>query len=284
MGRFKGLKNNYIIEKEISLLEFRAAEIKIFQTFVLFCKEHNLRFYLAGGTLIGAIRHQGFVPWDDDMDITMPRPDYEKFRELTIDGKLGNYKIFSIYHTPQLHSKAFDRIVDTSYMAEVATPDSYLNAWIDIMPWDGMPSLLSEDKKHWKKVQKLKHYARLARTPISYETRIIKKIEKVLFCWPFKIIGPIYFAKKIDELGKMYSFEDCKRVGTFVAGYGPKEEMPKWYFIDNTTDLKYAYFEGEKVPIPAHYDYILEHMYGDYMTIPVKKISHVIKAYKVRER
>lgn len=286
MQRFKGIKK---IDKthleEISPDEFRQISFQIFKTFVRFCDEHHLRYFLAGGTLIGAVRHQGFVWWDDDMDITMPRPDFEKFRELTKSGHLAQYKIMSIYHTPKEHSLPFLRIEDDNFFADSTELAQVIYAWIDIMPWDGLPQ---NSEQHWKKVQQLKSFNYFARFPRKRLIRGKYKEFKFLLnnllyiaSIPFKIVGAHQYALKIDELGKKYDFETAAHVGTFVAGYGPKEEMPKWWFIDEKIGERYLFFEGIKARVPAHYDLVLQHMYGDFMTLPKKKKTHIIQAYRV---
>ena len=287
MKRFKGIKKISSTQlEEISPVEFRKASFEIFKSFVKFCDKHNLRYFIAGGTLIGAVRHQGFVWWDDDMDITMPRPDFEKFRALTKSGYLENYKIMSIYHTPREHSRPFDRIEDTRFIAETTIFSPIIYAWIDILPWDGMPK---NSSRHWKKVAKLKTKNLLARFPKNMAIqggkykRIKTFLNKIIWAtsFPFKIVGANHYAKKIDALGKKYDFETAERVGTFVAGYGPKEEMPKWWFIDEKVGERYLWFDGVKARVPAHYDLVLEHMYGDFMTLPKSKKTHIIQAYKV---
>ena len=286
MKRFKGIKKISSTQlEEISPVEFRKASFEIFKSFVKFCDKHNLRYFIAGGTLIGAVRHQGFVWWDDDMDITMPRPDFEKFRALTKSGYLENYKIMSIYHTPKEHALPFLRIENDNFFADSTELAQRIYAWIDIMPWDGMPD---NSQKHWKKVQHLKFCNYSARFP--RKRLILGKYKGFKFLLntlifiasiPFKIVGANHYAKKIDALGKKYDFETAERVGTFVAGYGPKEEMPKWWFIDEKVGERYLWFEGVKARVPAHYDLVLEHMYGDFMTLPKSKKTHIIQAYKV---
>ena len=200
MSRFKGIKKTIHTNfTEISQEEFRMATFEIFKKFADFCNQNGLRYFLAGGTLIGAVRHHGFVPWDDDMDITMPRPDFEKLRELTQNGKLCGYKRMSIHTTPEEQSKPFDRIVDVNYYADIKTPEACLYAWIDIQPWDGLPA---ESSKHWMRIQRYKQFANLARRPIKKANgnyKLIKKLLNSIIYWldaPFRLIGPVYFAKK----------------------------------------------------------------------------------------
>ena len=276
------IEENFKIEHPISMDEVKRLEIDILRTFVEFCEEHHLRYFLAGGTLIGAVRHQGFVPWDDDMDVTMPRPDFERFRELTADGKLGPYEIRSIQHTPEIHCRPFDRIVNPDYMCALSTDQIRLPPWLDVMAWDGLPEDKNENKKHWEAVQQLKHYAARARTPISRTKSRYKRFLKRFIYLPLKLIGPHYFARKISELAKKYSFDDCEYVGTVFAGYGPKERMPKYYFIDGDIEQK-LWFEGIHCSVPAHYDLVLHHMYGNYMKLPPnkKRRTHVKKAWKI---
>ncbi len=119
-------ESSFIIKDELPVSAIHDIEVEILRTFVEFCDKHSLRYFLAGGTLIGAVRHQGFVPWDDDMDISMPRKDFERFRELTMDGKLGRYEIRSIIHTPELHARPFDRLVDTRYMTKVNVDQPFI--------------------------------------------------------------------------------------------------------------------------------------------------------------
>lgn len=274
------IEEGFRIKNRISIRDVKKAEIEILRTFVAFCEENNLRYYLAGGTLIGAVRHQGFVPWDDDLDVTMPRPDFERFRELTMSGKLGQYEIRSLIHTPEIHCRPFDRIVDTRYMCSLSIDQVRLPPWLDILPWDGLPTDIAEDKKHWKKVSRYKRFSQLARTPISMERKKIKRYLKYMMLAPVKLIGANYFAGRITELARKYDFEQAEYIATFVAGYGRKERMPKYYFLDGEEKM---WFEGVLCSVPAHYDLVLKHMYGNYLLLPEKKkrTSHIKKAWEV---
>ena len=69
-------------EHRLSLEEVHERELKMMKLFIKLCEQYNLRYYMAGGTLLGAVRHKGFIPWDDDIDLLMPRPDYDKLQEI----------------------------------------------------------------------------------------------------------------------------------------------------------------------------------------------------------
>ena len=161
------IEKDFEVKREIPVSEIRNIEVEILRQFVSFCEQHNLKYFLVGGTLIGAVRHQGFVPWDDDMDVAMPRKDFEKFRELTMDGKLGDYEIRSIIHTPDLHVRPFDRLVDTKYMTKTKLEQKFIPPWLDIHALDGLPTDEREDFEHWNTVGKLKRKSKISRTPFK---------------------------------------------------------------------------------------------------------------------
>lgn len=280
-------ETDFVVIEKLPVSDVKRISIEILRLFVDFCNKNNLSYYLVGGTLIGAVRHGGFVPWDDDLDVCMPRKDFERFRVLMAenDNKLGIYEYRNIYNCPQLHCRPIDRIVDTRYMCKLITDQYYLPPWIDILPWDGLPSDAKENEEHWKRVQKYKARARRARTPVTKDffKKRLKRLYKNIVYFPYKLIGPAYFVKQIEEEAKKYDFDACEYGGTVVGGYGRKERMPKWYFIDKTMDEQYTSFEGIECRIPSHPDLILRHMYGDYLTIPKKKKrkTHIVKFWRV---
>lgn len=276
-------ETDFEIESPVSISKIKRLEIEILRTFVQFCEVHHLKYFLAGGTLIGAVRHQGFVPWDDDMDVSMPRPDFERFRELTSDGKLGRYEIRSTIHTPEIHARPFDRIVDPRYMTEVKADQMYIPPWIDVHALDGLPSDFKENKKHWDTARFYKWWSLRARKPLCQEKSWFKRIVKWVCFAPIRWIGPVYFADKLTEYGKKYDFYKSKYVAAYVAGYGRKEQMPGYYFTDGEEKM---WFEGILCSVPPHYDLVLSHMYGDYMKLPQEKhrVFHMLNAWKVKNR
>ncbi|MBR3182496.1 MAG: LicD family protein, partial [Eggerthellaceae bacterium] len=123
------------------LRELQLVELELMEWFVGFCTRHNLRYYLLGGTLLGAVRHEGFIPWDDDVDICMPRPDYMKFLEMAEEELFGtDMRIESVYHDRNFRQGMAK--ITTSRMQIVnrsASVDRIEDAWIDIIPMDGFP-------------------------------------------------------------------------------------------------------------------------------------------------
>lgn len=137
---------------ELNKKEIQNIELNILLEFSKFCNENKLRYYLVGGTLLGAIRHKGFIPWDDDIDVCMPRPDYELFiSNFHSDNsclklccnKFGNLK------APFAKLKDTRTIVVNDIL--VNDNDIDTNLWIDIFPVDGLPDSECNRKKHIKK-------------------------------------------------------------------------------------------------------------------------------------
>ncbi len=278
------IEDDFIIKKELPVSAIHDIEVDILRTFVNFCDEHGLRYFLAGGTLIGAVRHQGFIPWDDDMDVSMPRKDFEKFRELTMDGKLGRYQIRSIIHTPEIHARPFDRLVDTRYMAKVKVEQPFIPPWLDIHALDGLPTDEIENSKHWDKVNVLKRGSKLSRTPINFFKKGgRKRLMSVIANYRAYAKGPIYYAKKMNELAATYDFDTSEYIASFMAGYGRKERMPQYYYTDGEKKL---YFEGIACSVPPHYNLVLKHMYGSYLQLPTlsNRVTHIEKLWEIVDK
>ena len=263
--------------KRISLGEVKDIEREILVYFASYCREHDLRFFLAGGTLLGAIRHQGFIPWDDDIDIVMPRPDWEAFMKHNTK-EFGPYEIRSFQYTPDVHPRPLFRIVDPRYFMKINHIQKFLPIWIDVLPLDGLPENEVEREKHYNKAKKLKWVIARSYSNFYKERNPIKRALKLVICFPLRLIGPTFFIKKLDKLGKKYDYEQAQYAGSLVAGYGYREGVVKSAFefgID-------ASFEGHKFPIPVGYDIILGSVYGDYMKLPPesKRKKHLIDAWE----
>ena len=274
-------ESNFIIKEELPVSMIHSIEVDILRTFVAFCEEHGLRYFLAGGTLIGAVRHQGFVPWDDDMDVSMPRKDFERFRELTMDGKLGDYEIRSLIHTPELHARPFDRLVDTRYMAKVKVDQPFIPPWLDIHALDGLPTDAMENNRHWDAVGVLKRGSKISRSAVRpFKKGGIKRTVQALVHIRTRLKGPLFYAQEIHKLAKKYDFDESEYVASFMAGYGRKERMPRYYFTDGEKKLP---FEGIMCSVPPHYNLVLKHMYNNYLQVPPvsARVTHVERLWEV---
>ncbi len=263
--------------ERIGLQEVKDIETEILVYFADYCREHDLRFFLAGGTLLGAIRHQGFVPWDDDIDIVMPRPDWEIFMKNNTT-KFGPYELRSFQYTPEVHPRPLFRIVNPRYFMKIDHIQKFLPIWIDILPLDGLPEDKEERKQHYRKAKKLKWLIARSYSNFYKEKNPLKRVLKLAICLPLRMIGPTYFIKKLDELGKKYDYEEAPYAGSFVAGYGYREGVVKSVF-ESSID---ASFEGHKFPIPAGYDTVLKSVYGNYMKLPPasKRKKHLLGAWE----
>ena len=267
--------------RRISLEELKELELDILKAFHAFCQDNGLRYYLAGGTLLGAVRHQGFIPWDDDVDVLMPRPDYFRFLELTREG-FGGYEVRSLQTHPQIHTRPFIRIHNPRYMTKLVKPPYYMPPWIDIFPLDGLPRDPAASKAYFKKAVPLKGRVSYAWTPAHYRTHTrLQRLKKAIISLPLKWIGHNYWLKKLEAYALQYRFEDCDYVGCVVAGHGARERVSKKEFCDPVL-MKFedSYFYG-----PRGYHAYLSQLYGEsYMSVPAEIVqTHLAEAWEIRE-
>ena len=263
-------------EREVKLRDLQLAELEILKEFIRVCRKLNLKYFLYGGTLLGCIRHQGFIPWDDDIDVCMPRKDYEIFLEK--GQEVLNKKYFlQNYKTEIEYTLNFAKIRDSeTTFIESSVKNSNINhgVYIDIFPLDGYKP---ENKFYNLKLDityKL-HRIHISKGYNIERTRNLKS--KVLDI----VTDVIYKNKTIkeiidreDKIAQKQDVNNCKYVSTYEYIVKPAKELyvPKEYFGEGKTKI----FEGVEVNVPDNYDGYLKRAYGDYMQLPPeeKRIPH----------
>lgn len=224
------------------------------------CKQNSLNYYLAYGTLLGAVRHKGFIPWDDDIDILLMRKDYNKLISIlknTNNGWLGvlDGSTKGYYYT---FAKAYDK-------RTIAIHDDTLvecGLWVDIFPWDGVPT----NKREYKNYVRNCYYMRNWILAMSSNFILMKFSKKYFVKLFFDILARIVGKKRIFEYSNSYNqkYGESDYISCLTTPYTRKELFRKDEMIP-TTELV---FEGMKFPVPKNWKKVLELIYGDYMKLP----------------
>jgi lipopolysaccharide cholinephosphotransferase len=262
--------------RRLNTREIQECELEILKCFKNFCQKNKLFYVLCAGTLIGAVRHKGFIPWDDDIDVHMLRPDYERLvygddldysmlpPHIKIckwqDGTL-NYPFIKLIDTrTKIDSKYIDNMYEVS------------SVWIDVFPIDALPSDTRECDKLFKKSTRLRQILTIKMSQSKQGKTRWKKILKPVLKIIFKPISIKALCKKIDDVSNTYNLDSCEYIRHLVWGDTRKQRIPKDEFV-RTVQVE---FEGEKFNAPSNYDEYLRQMYGDYMKIPPKEqqITH----------
>ncbi|MCR4681961.1 MAG: LicD family protein [Clostridiales bacterium] len=276
------MERNNLSTRDIQLIEYN-----ILCKVVDFLDNNELGYMLCGGTLLGAVRHGGFIPWDDDVDIFIPRNDYERLRTMVssepccvngvtfmIPGEEGGYH-------------PFIKAVNTDYPCVEMNLEGIMQyIWVDIFPMDHYPEDERKHKSYVKKQIRLMNILLTGFLSSDYKKRVHKK-NPLLFAKHFiglilfKMMGggkgvSRYSDKIAKRMNERYSSSHYVGDGTWPAG------MKDYFDIDwiyPTTKLK---FEDRLFTVPGNYDAYLTHFYGDYMTPPPenKRGGHSITVYR----
>lgn len=266
--------------RKLSIEEAKKIELGILDFIDSFCKEHGINYCINYGTLIGAIRHKGFIPWDDDIDLSMTRENYEKFIQLFSE-KQSRYKLLSL-ETDDQYFNNFIKIVDpTTKIIDTRNTKTYdSGVFIDIFPMDSF-----NDSKVVDICYKLESFKLLSFSKhknIVYGDSKLKDLIRTLFWLLLSPVSPRFFANQIEKQIQKYRVEDGQYIAFIPSKFKEKEVFAKEVF----EDLIEVPFEHLMLPAPKQYDAILKQYYGDYMTLPPKEkqfYSHEFEAYKLED-
>ena len=260
--------------RELSKQECKEISLDILIDIADYCQKNNLTYYLSVGTLLGCIRHKGFIPWDDDIDIMMPRGDYRKL----IDNYDGKYKIIDPHSGILYYSKAYDpRTVKYEPGVDYHKHKPY-GVDIDIFPLDGIVNDKEILEKMYKKDRFLELLLRLSNQPIFLRKNPLKAINRII---P-RIIGSKNIVRMIEKNAMRYDYETSDYVMRMRwSPHGFAGALPKEVY-----DIAYGEFEGHKFIIPKGYDLWLRTFFGDdYMVLPPedKRTTHYSKCYLLED-
>lgn len=263
----------------LSLQEIQQAQLDILMEFDRICKEGSLRYSLVGGTLLGAVRHKGFIPWDDDIDVAMPRPDFEKFRAIFSGEQHGKYALRG-FPNEEDEDPIFLKFVDTDIHVKETFLRHDLNLWIDIFPIDGLPSDDTEVASIYKRADEYRRVLMASYADLAQGKTKFRRFAKNVLHGLDKMLPIAKHCKNgLRNLAKKYPYDDSPYVGCIVWGlYGVGERLPKDAF-SKTVEME---FEGKRFPAMYCWDEYLSGIYGDYLTLPPEsdRVVHEMSVWR----
>ena len=259
--------------------ELQKKELELLKAFVAVCDKHHLQYFLVGGSTLGAIRHKGFIPWDDDIDVGMPRKDYDKFMLLQ-DEFAGTPYFIQNFKTDPCYIYNYGKLRDSSTtFIENVYKNHRINhgVWIDIFPIDGFSKEIKPREKFAKKIRHIWFQVYL-----SYLPALRRKIRKETW---FKdillnIVAGLFYIfdishyrnKKVEKYVRKIPLDDALLAGNYFGFNMKREAMDAKIF----KEFIKVPFEDMEAVVPKDYDTYLKNLYGDYMTPPPieKQIGH----------
>ena len=253
------------MRKKIEFQEFQQIAKDILKTLTDYLDAHDLRYFLAYGTLLGAVRHHDIIPWDYDIDIQMPRTDFDRFLELSAKEPVAPHlKVFS-WNNCKNYYQPFLKICDTrTRLVITKTKHTHipLGVWVDIFPLDGADAQESKNR-----ALQIRAHASLREAQAPF--LVTQNWKEWLWQVPRRFRGLFRPAansiKKVNEIAQTYPFETSEYIGQIVSSGANvrKDVYPKaWLEPIRMPFGRYEY------TIPAEYDKILRKQYGDYMQLP----------------
>ncbi len=264
---------------EGSVRDIQLETVRIMDAFDAICKKNNLTYFLGYGTLLGAVRYKGYIPWDDDIDLQMPRNDYETFLKICRRDGLPDGLLLDHYSVENYDSlNAFIRIESPNVVIrkKIGGGYQYFNSWISIFALNGIPADPKLQQKHIKKTQNALNFLRFVRSS-QYglgEVKRSKKENAVIAVSKILPVGKLFSVRKAAErLTKiLMKFDESESEYYFGYTAYPNRNIYKKEWYQEGCELE---FEGRKYHAPKLYHDVLRYRYGDdYMTPPPKEEQH----------
>lgn len=265
--------------RAVAANELKEIQISILKAVAAFCEENHLSYFLTGGTLIGAVRHRGFIPWDDDVDLNMPRKDYEYFFANFNESRNDTLVAISLENSKDYYlasGKVYDARTVLTERVLGATP---IGVNIDIFPMDEFPGDTYKLNRITREVGFLRSLL-LFKTLIWNQSRpLIKNLALIAGRTMLLPIDRKALLKTISDKSQKYNNDPkCTKVAVMaVLIYGKKEIFDKKDF-EGVVKLE---FEGDLYSAPSGYDHILRQVYGDYMQLPPEEARVSTHDYEV---
>ena len=255
------------------LRRIQKTQLQILIDVANFCDENNICYFLTSGTLLGAVRHKGFIPWDDDIDISMPRKDFERF--ILLSNKLPKDYVFQATcvdsNYPNIMAKV-RKIGTTMKEPVMAHLDIEHGIWIDIFPLDEVLDV--------KKLEKRRKKIEIISTAICYKlkTRKILKIRTEIICVLLGMIG----VENLDKLRTKIMKKENDKNGQFITSFGSNLGCTRLMFKKEVYfPVRLTRFEGQLFKVPNKTEEWLNGAYGDYNVLPA--INDRVNRHKVNE-
>ena len=269
------------VGQELTLEEYKKVQLNILKYVADFCEQHELRYFLADGTLLGAVRHKGFIPWDDDIDIRMPRPDYDRIIRI-FNKETEDIDFLLVGPEDELAHCYFVKVYDMRTIKIEPFLDyskGSLGVDIDIFPIDGAPEDFEEFKRWSIEIRRYNRtYANKKKTLLRRSMSIAKDYFACRLRGKWR---PFWSAAKIARITREMSEEYPYGEGNYVSYLGLTDRFRIPY--DCHKDFVMLPFEDGMFHAPVGYDTALTIQYGDYMKLPPveKQVSHhSYRAYK----
>lgn len=252
--------------------EWNATILDILKAFMKICKDNGLTYYCCAGTAIGAVRHHGIIPWDDDIDVIMPRPDYDRLLDIAKTADFGEYEIITPYDDetyPLYFSKLSNR--NTTLIEDRQIP-CVIGLYVDIFPLDATDDDVAKAKRLKDRYTKIINRLNAVSTHNTFGEylSLLKKKEEwgrfaiktlAFFC---RSAMRRHLIRQMDRLSHLYDYDKAKNVQVYTGSYGHREVFPKSWLGKG----KEFPFEDTTVLLPECYDEYLRHFFNDYMQFP----------------